>query len=385
VNLSKISGEIDGAAGLLQIKTLTATAASGPVSVTGTIGVLQAGLPLSLKVTAQHAEPLVGDIVTANVDATLTVIGKAREHLDVAGTVAVNRVTINIPDSLPPNVAVLDVRRLGAAAPSAPVRPLVIALDVAVHAPRQILVKGRGLDAELGGDLHLGGTIADPVVSGGFELQRGTFSLASSTLNFTAGRVSFDGAGLKNRIDPTLDFTADSTFTVPTVTTATLHIYGFADAPQFAFSSSPALPQDQILAGLLFGESASALSPLQIASIGDALATLSGGGGGLNPLTKLQKSLGLDRLSVGQATTTGPTGATTNTGASIEAGRYVTRRVFVEAKQTTQGTSQVQVNIDLTKHLKVQTRLGNGTATVQGTTPENDPGSSVGLIYQFEY
>jgi translocation and assembly module TamB len=41
--------------------------------------------------------------------------------------------------------------------------------------------------------------------------------------------------------------------------------------------------------------------------------------------------------------------------------------------------------VDLTRHLKLQTRLGNGTASVQGTTPENDPGSSVGLVYQFEY
>jgi translocation and assembly module TamB len=45
----------------------------------------------------------------------------------------------------------------------------------------------------------------------------------------------------------------------------------------------------------------------------------------------------------------------------------------------------VEVDVDLTKHLKLQTRLGNGTATTQGTTPENDPGSSVGVAYQFEY
>jgi translocation and assembly module TamB len=43
------------------------------------------------------------------------------------------------------------------------------------------------------------------------------------------------------------------------------------------------------------------------------------------------------------------------------------------------------VDVDLSKHLKLQTRLGNGTATAQGTTPENDPGSSVGLAYTFEY
>jgi translocation and assembly module TamB len=57
----------------------------------------------------------------------------------------------------------------------------------------------------------------------------------------------------------------------------------------------------------------------------------------------------------------------------------------VAATQTTNGTSQVQVNVDLTENLKLQTRLGNGTATAQGTTPENDPGSSIGLAWQMPY
>ena len=59
--------------------------------------------------------------------------------------------------------------------------------------------------------------------------------------------------------------------------------------------------------------------------------------------------------------------------------------MFVGARQSTTGFSQVEVDVDLSKHLKLQTRLGNGSATTQGTTPENDPGSSLGLTYQFEY
>jgi translocation and assembly module TamB len=42
------------------------------------------------------------------------------------------------------------------------------------------------------------------------------------------------------------------------------------------------------------------------------------------------------------------------------------------------------VQVDLTKSLKLQTTLGTG-GTVQGATPQNDPGSSVGITYQFEY
>jgi hypothetical protein len=29
--------------------------------------------------------------------------------------------------------------------------------------------------------------------------------------------------------------------------------------------------------------------------------------------------------------------------------------------------------------------VGNGTATTQGTTPQNDPGSSIGLAYELRY
>ncbi len=350
---------------------------------TGSVGVLQKGMPVDVKITADNAQPIVSKLVTANLNANLHVTGSARERLDIAGTVRLNRTLIGIPNSLPPNVAVLDVRRRGKALPAAAGKMLVIGLDVAVQAPQEILVQGRGLDAEMGGELHLGGTSDSPLVTGGFDLQRGSFALASNRLNFTAGRVSFNGAGLRNKIDPTLDFTAQTTLSD---TTATLRITGLADSPQFEFTSSPALPQDEIMARLLFGTNAAQLSGLQLAQIGAALASLSGvgGDGGLNPLVKLQRTLGLDRLTVG-AGRTGTTAGTENSGASIEAGRYISKRVYVEAKQTTAGASQLEADVDLTRHLKLQTRLGNGTASVQGTTPENDPGSSVGLSYQFEY
>jgi translocation and assembly module TamB len=386
VSLTDITAAIVGSEGTLQIKSLTASAAPGTVSMTGKVGVLQSGVPVDLNIKADNAQPVASKLVTANLNADLHVSGTARQRLDIAGTVHLNRTLIGIPNSLPPNVAVLDVRRRGKPVPVRE-KQLVIGLDVTMRAPQEFLVQGRGLDAEMSGELHLGGTTDSPLVSGGFDLQRGSFALSGNKLSFTTGRVSFNGAGLKNKIDPTLDFTAQTTITD---TTATLHITGVADSPQFEFTSSPAKPQDEIMALLLFGAPATQLSALQLAQVGAALASLSGvgGDGGLNPLVKLQKSLGLDRLSVGAgasntATTTGT--GTQNTGASIEAGRYISKRVYVEAKQSTTGTSQLEADVDLTKHLKLQTRLGNGTGSVLGTTPENDPGSSIGLSYQFEY
>ena len=384
ISVTDITAEIVGREGKLQIQTFTASAAPGTLSMKGTVGVLQKGIPVDLQVTASNAQPIASKMVTANFNADLTVKGTLRERLDIGGTVNLNRTVIGIVRTLPPNVAVLDVRRRGTAAPPPPAKQLVIGLAVSLKAPNEILVQGRGLDAELGGELRITGTTDAPKVSGGFDLERGTFSLASTRLNFTPpGRVSFDGAGLKNKIDPTLDFTAQTTTGDATVT---LHVTGYADAPQFEFSSSPTLPPDEIMARLLFGVNAAQLSAVQAAQIGAALASLSGVGGdsNFNPLVKLQKSLGLDRLTVSGATGTSSTGAA-NTGASIEAGRYISRRVYIEARQNTTGGSQLETDVDLTKHLKLQTRLGNGTPSAQGTTPENDPGSSVGLLYQFEY
>ncbi|MEP6885753.1 MAG: translocation/assembly module TamB domain-containing protein [Gammaproteobacteria bacterium] len=384
VGLTDINAAIIGSAGTLQIQTFTATAAPGTVTVSGKVGVLQKGIPVDLLIKAVNAQPLVSKLVTANLNAELHVSGTARERLDIAGTVHLNRTLIGIPNGLPSNVAVLEVRRRGKTTPRVPDKPLVIGLDVGVQAPQEILVQGRGIDAEMYGDLHIGGTTDSPYVSGEFDLRRGNFTLAGNKLNFsTDSRVSFNGAGLKNKIDPSLDFKAEATVADATVT---LTITGYADSPQFEFTSSSGLAQDEIMARLLFGVSGSQLTALQLAQVGAALATLSGvgGGGGLNPLVKLQKSLGLDRLTIGAGTSNTAAGPE-NSGASIQAGRYISKRVYVEAKQSTTGTSQLEADVDLTKHLKLQTRLGNGTATVIGTTPENDPGSSIGLIYQFDY
>jgi translocation and assembly module TamB len=381
VSLGDIAAQIVGKEGTLQIKTFTASAAPGTVSMSGSVGILQKGIPVDLQIAARNAQPLVSKLITSNLDADLTIKGTARQRLDVAGSMHLNRTLIGIPNGLPLNVAVLDVRRRGKEKAVVRETALVIGLDVAVQAPDEFLVQGRGLDARMRGDLQIRGTTESPLVSGGFDLERGSFSLATGRLNFTDGRVSFNGAGLKNKIDPTLDFTAQATIGD---TTAIMRITGLADAPVFDFSSTPPKPQDEIMALLLFGAPTQQLTPLQLAQVGAALASMSGVGGNssLNPLVKIQKSLGLDRLSIGSGTTNAQTGQ--DTGASIAAGRYVSKRVYIEGKQTTAGTSQVEADVDLTKHLRLQTRLGNGTS-VQGTTPENDPGSSIGLIYRFEY
>jgi translocation and assembly module TamB len=386
VHMTDLTVTVDANGSQVLLKQFDAHAGAGTLSATGSINLGAAGMPLQLELTAANAEPLKTDLLTANLNADLKVAGALLQHdLVISGAVKINKATINIPNALPPDVQTLDVVRPGQGPPPAPPAPLLRRMDLTLNAPRGIFVRGRGLNAELGGTLHIAGSSASPVVSGGFDLLNGIMDIAGATLTFSSGRVSFNGTGLQHKIDPTIDFIAKSALGSAQ---ATLEVSGYADAPVITLSSTNALPPDQILAQLLFGENASQLSALQAAGIASALVTLSGGGGGgLNPLNTVQRALGLNRLVISSNSPqpgTTPT-AQSSTGVTIQAGRYVTNRIYVGAKQSTNGLTQAQVQVDITRQLKVQTTLSTGGGTVQGATPENDPGSSVGVSYQFQY
>jgi translocation and assembly module TamB len=387
-HLSDVSATLAADGEQLQLQQFTAHAGKGTITASGTLGLGGGDLPVALQVTARGARPFASDLLTATIDMDLKVTGGLRSQLTAAGSVQIDRADITIPNALPPDVSVLNVVRAGQKpVPVAKTGSIIVALNLTVAAPRAVFVRGRGLDAELAGQLRIAGTSADPDISGGFDLRNGTVNLAGATLTFSSGRVGFNGSGVRKKVDPTLDFTANNT---SGGVTATLNVGGYADAPVITLSSSPEMPQDEILSRLLFGVSVTQLSPLQLAQIGAALATMGGvgGGGRFNPINAVQRRLGLDRLAIAggssnNASATGTPGETSNA-ATIEAGRYVTRRVYIGAKQSTNGTTQAQVQVDLTKSLKLQTTLGTG-GTVQGATPQNDPGSSVGITYQFEY
>ena len=377
-HITDITARLSAAGDTVRIDRFTARAGPGTLGASGTIGVFAPGIPVSLRLTADHARPLSSDLLTATLDASLAVQGQASGILDATGKILIRQADINIPNALPPSVAVLHVRRPGDKPPPPPAAATsLVRLGIELDAPSNIFVRGHGLDSELGGKLTIAGTSAAPQISGGFEMRHGTISVAGTTLTFTRGEVGFDGTSVTNKIDPTLNFVADS---FSGSVEATLTVGGYADAPTIKLSSVPDLPQDEVLAHLLFGTSVKDLSAIQIAEIAAALAELSGvTGGGGDPLGAVRKGLGLDRLSVGG-------GGGPSSGATVEAGRYVARGVFIGAKQATSGGgTAAEVQIDLTRHLKAKAQLSTGGGSVQGATPDNDPGSTIGLSYQFEY
>ena len=375
IHVSDISALVQAEGDRVRLVRLSGRAGHGTLGGSGTIG-LTAPMPVDLTFSADDATLLASPLITATLDSHMTVRGAVDGQLAVGGTLHVRQADVQVPDKLPASVAVIPVRVAGApirhpAAPrSGPAVERTIALDITLDAPEQVFIRGRGLDVELGGRVHIRGNASYPLPSGGLKLRRGSLSLVGQTLTFTDGSIDFVGNGITN---PGINLVATST---TATMTATLTVSGTASNPKITLASVPQLPQDQILAQLLFHQVEGTLSPFQVAEIAAGLAQLSGTTSGLDPLAKLRSTLGLDQLSIGSSANGNPT---------LQAGRYLAKGVYVGAQQATGGSgTQATVQVDLTKRLKLVTTAGSGTATTPGGSPTGEA-ESVGLTYQFEY
>jgi translocation and assembly module TamB len=370
LHLSDIAVQVEGSGGTLRIAKFSAKAGDGSITGSGSVGVLSHGMPVELTITAHDAKPLASDLITAVIDTDLALRGEALGQLAVSGTVRIKRAEMRIPERIPAAIAVLPVRQPGASPPPSVSATSTIVLNITVDAPNQIFVRGRGIDVEFGGRVKLGGTASAPRTEGGLDLQRGSISLAGRTIDFTRGRVSFNGGSIS---DPALDLLARSS---SGNVTATLEIGGTAREPKITLTSVPPLPQDEVLAHLLFGSSSGQLGALELAQIASSLATLTGAGGGVgDPLDKVRQGLGLDRLGVRSGANGSP---------ALEAGRYIAPRVYMGARQSASGGTQALVQFDITRRLKVEATAGTGSSSATGASSEPS-GSGVGLTYQFEY
>ena len=140
--------------------------------------------------------------------------------------------------------------------------------------------------------------------------------------------------------------------------TAQLDITGTAQRPQIRFSSVPALPEDEVLSRILFGESVTNLSAPEAVQLAGALASLRGGGGGFNPINMVRKGLGIDRLRIL------PADLATGRKTSIAAGQYIGRNVYVELATDAQGFTATRIEVSLTRSLSILSEV----STLGGTS-----------------
>jgi translocation and assembly module TamB len=305
----------------------------------------------------------------------VTVAGPLSGGARIGGTITLGETDIRVPSSAVGGIGTLpEVRHVGAPGDvqatlaragltingfevsanggGGAARPFV--LDLVISAPSRVFIRGRGLDAELGGEIRIGGTTANVVPSGQIALLRGRLDLLQQRFDLTEGFASLAGDFV-----PVLRLIAVTE--TDSGTTVRIIVDGPANAPTVTFSSSPELPQDEVISLLLFGRDLSSISPLQAVQLASAIATLAGGGGGV--LDRFRETTGLDDLDL----------ATDDEGnTSFTAGKYLSENIYTDV---TVGSAQteVSINLDLTDDI-----------TARGSV-DSDGNTSLGIFFERDY
>ncbi len=349
-------------------------AAGGTITASGRVSTNAAqGFPADLRIDLNEIRYTDGSFVTTNFSGNLAITGPltggggtVRGRIDLGATEisvaeglgANAAATLDQVTHLRPRPAVrqtLERAQVGTPSPSPATGQSGLQLDVRITAPRQIFVRGRGLDVELGGELTLRGETTDLQPVGQFDLRRGRLDILGQRIEFDEGSLQLIG-----NLDPQIFFVAR---TSSGGTTAIVTVSGRVSSPDIEFSSEPPLPEDEVLALVIFNRSAQQLSAFQLAQLAAAAAELAGAGGnGL--LAQLRGATGLADLDV----VTEEDGAT-----AVRAGAYLDDNVYLDVQTNTEGTSQATINLDITDRLTAR-----GSVATDGNT-------TIGIFYEREY
>jgi translocation and assembly module TamB len=340
----------------------------GSISGSGTVGITpDSGFPADIQMKFNNATYVDGTLVAATVNGTLGIKGPLMTAPMLTGNLRINKASITVPQKLPASLSEINIKHKNAPAavnaqfkdqkPEAPrSKSTTLGIDLQLDAPSQIFVRGRGIDAELGGNITVRGTAAEPVVSGGFTMRRGRLTILSRRLDFTdTSKITFGGD-----LTPALNMEATST---AGSTTITVDVTGLATDPQIGFSSSPALPQDEVLAQLIFGQSMSKLSAMQIAQLADAASQLAGGRS-TSLFEGLRSHLGVDDLDIS---------TDANGQAQVGAGKYLNKRTYIELQQGASNNTKAIINLNVGRGVKLRGAAGS------------DGAGEAGIVYEHEY
>lgn len=355
----------------LDIRDFSGRAGDGTVQARGTVGLAaDSGYPMDIAVKLDRARLARGEAITSVATGTLNITNSATNGGLIKGDLWLPETRYRVAWQGGAEIRQLTgVRRKGEgndlldqrlAGRQTAARPANWKLDIRVRADNEIYVTGMGLDSEWKTSMRVTGTTADPRVVGRIEVIRGRYSFSGHQFELEQGIINFNGP----MMNPTLAIRAETR--IDTVT-AGIAVGGTAQRPDISFVSTPTLPQDEILSRILFGDNVANLSATQAVQLAAALNGLRGGGGGLNPMGKLQNASGIDRIGiVGGDDATGR-------GTSLAVGQRISNNIYVEIITDPKGFTATQLEISLSKTLSLLSKTGTNA------------GSSANLRYSKDY
>lgn len=329
----------------------------GTLNASGTYSLAGGVMDFVFKANDMHM--LKGDTADGIFDADVTLKGQSGAY-KIGGVLAPKEMKINIPETYSTSIPELNVVKFGKAkAAKAPMGDM-IDIDMKVDAPNKIFVRGWGLDAEFGGMLDISGKLDAPLFDGTLKSLRGRYSEFGKNFEIIRANMKFSGTIPPN---PVMDILAQ---TKAESIMAQIAITGALTKPAFTFSAIPALPQDEVLAHILFGKNMDKISPMQAAQLAQTIRRFSGkgGGGGLDPLALVRGVTGLDDIRVD----TDGAGS-----ASVGAGKYITEKVYLEFESgAQQGSGGATLEIEVTPSVNIKSKVGQDSQGGAGVFWEHD-------------
>ena len=329
----------------LRITRFSGTAPNGgSIVASGTVDLADIsatrGPQLDLRAATDNARLLNANGLVATVTGPLRILSDGNGGT-IAGRLEINRASWELgtaaDDLTLPNITTREINiPADIEAPAAPGAAWRYLIDA--RARSRIDVDGLGLDSEWSADIRLRGTTEDPRMGGEARVVRGSYSFAGTRFELERGEIEFDQFG---PIDPRINIEA---VTEKDGLDVTVNVTGNALQPEVSFSSNPGLPEEEILARLLFGGSITSLSATDALQLGTALASLRGGSG-VDPINQLRSAIGLDRLRIVGAD------PALDRGTGVALGKNIGRRFYIEIITDGRGYSATSVEFRITSWL----------------------------------
>jgi translocation and assembly module TamB len=217
-------------------------------------------------------------------------------------------------------------------------------------------VTGLGINSRWSTNLQIGGLADQPRFTGTADLVQGNYDFAGRVFRLDRGTIRFRN---ESPPDPLLDIHAEATVQG---LDAAVSVAGTGLKPEITFASSPPMPQEELLSRILFGTSITNLSAPEALQLASAVAALQSGKGSLDPINALRKAIGLDRLRIV------PADVATGQKTALGAGKFITRKLYVEVVTDGAGYSATQVEYQMTRWLSLLSTvstIGRSSASVR--------------------
>ncbi|WP_339743673.1 translocation/assembly module TamB domain-containing protein [uncultured Maricaulis sp.] len=286
-------------------------------------------------------------------DLTARVTGQTRLTMDENGLLVAGETRLDRVYALPPangTAAIPEIEVIELNLPKNQIRAsrprLPIRLDYRVYATDQIYFNSSNFNTEWRADIRITGQAKKPTLTGTADLVRGSATVFGRRFTLQQGGVLFNGPPTAARLSLLAHYEREGF-------QADVTIAGPLMSPSVTLTSVPTLPDDEIIARLLFDRSASELGPFEAAQLAAQLS----GQDMFGFIDRFRGLVGVDRLDIG---------ANADGSLTVTSGRRFGNDFYVEVESAgAAALSTARVEWTLTPQLSILSRLsGDTTASV---------------------